>query len=213
MIKKDLLVLYGSGGCARSMLPTARETYDKSEIIIVDDNKCKNYINDINVKTFNEILELNKINNLKFVISISDTLIRKEIANKIFKNNLKISSLISSKSIFMDFVEIAEGSLISPFVTIGSNVKIGKFFHANLYSYVEHDCEIGDFVTFAPGVKCNGNVNIQDNVYVGCGAIILQGNKKKKIIIGEGAVIGAGAVVTKDVKPNSTVVGVPAKEI
>ena len=92
MIKKDLLVLYGSGGCARSMLPTARETYDKSEIIIVDDNKCKNYINDINVKTFfNEILELNKINNLKFVISISDTLIEKEITNKIFKNNLKIS--------------------------------------------------------------------------------------------------------------------------
>ena len=80
----------------------------------------------------------------------------------------------------MDFVEIAEGSLISPFVTIGSNVKIGKFFHANLYSYVEHDCEIGDFITFAPGVKCNGNVNIQDNVYVGCGAIILQKVIRKK---------------------------------
>ncbi len=64
--------------------------------------------------------------------------------------------------VLMDQVELAEGSALSPFVTIGSNVKIGKCFHANLYSYVEHDCVIGDFVTFAPGVKCNGNIHIHD---------------------------------------------------
>ena len=34
---------------------------------------------------------------------------------------------------------------------------------------------IGDFVTFAPGVKCNGNIHIEDHVYIGAGAVIKQG--------------------------------------
>ena len=53
----------------------------------------------------------------------------------------------------MDAVEIGDGAFLSPFVTVASNVQIGWHFHANLYYYVEHDCIIGDFVTFAPGVK------------------------------------------------------------
>ena len=60
----------------------------------------------------------------------------------------------------MDDVVIGEGALISPFVTFTSNIRIGNHFHANLYSYVEHDCVIGDYVTLAPGVRCNGNVHI-----------------------------------------------------
>lgn len=48
---------------------------------------------------------------------------------------------------------------------------IGRSFHANIYSYVAHDCIIGDYVTFAPSVKCTGNVVIEDCVYIGTGAM------------------------------------------
>ncbi len=77
--------------------------------------------------------------------------------------------------IIMDNVEIGEGAVLCPFVTLTSNIRIGKYFHANLYSYVEHDCVIGDYVTFAPAVRCNGNVIVEDHVYLGTGAIIKQG--------------------------------------
>ena len=50
-------------------------------------------------------------------------------------------------------------------------------------------------------------------MYVGSGAIIKNGKPEKKIIIGKNSIIGAGAVVTKNVKPNSVVVGNPAKKI
>jgi hypothetical protein len=96
-------------------------------------------------------------------------------------------------------------------VTLTSNINIGKSFHANLYSYVAHDCNIGDYVTFAPGVKCNGNVTIEDNVYIGSGAIIKQGTANKPIIIGKNSIIGAGSFVTKNVEKNTTVFGNPAK--
>ena len=106
----------------------------------------------------------------------------------------------------MDEVVIGEGDCLSPFVAMTSNISIGQCFHANLYSYVEHDCVIGDFVTFAPGVKANGNVIIGDHAYIGSGAVIRQG-----ITIGAGAVVGMGAVVIRDVPPDVTVVGNPAK--
>ena len=110
----------------------------------------------------------------------------------------------------MDEVTIGCGSILSPFVTLTSNISIGRHFHANLYSYVEHDCVIGDYVTFAPGVKCNGNVIVEDYAYLGAGAVIKQGLPSAPIVIGRGAVVGMGAVVTKSVLPGQTVVGNPA---
>ena len=112
----------------------------------------------------------------------------------------------------MDDVQIGEGAILCPFVTLTSNIRIGKHFHANLYSYVEHDCIIGDYVTFAPGVKCNGNVVIEDYAYIGAGAVIKQGQPGRPLVIGRGAVIGMGAVVTKSVPPGVTVIGNPARQ-
>ena len=106
----------------------------------------------------------------------------------------------------MDDVVIQDGACLSPFVTLTSNIRIGRCFHANLYSYVEHDCVIGDFVTFGPGAKVNGNVMIGDHAYIGSGAIIRQG-----LTIGAHAIVGMGAVVTHDVPPGQTVIGNPAK--
>jgi acetyltransferase-like isoleucine patch superfamily enzyme len=98
-------------------------------------------------------------------------------------------------------------------VTLTSNIRIGRHFHANLYSCVEHDCVIGDFVTFAPGVRCNGNVHIGDHAYIGAGAIIRQGVAGAPVEIGAGAVIGMGAVVTRSVAPGMVVAGNPARPL
>jgi acetyltransferase-like isoleucine patch superfamily enzyme len=70
---------------------------------------------------------------------------------------------------------------------------------------------IGDFVTFAPSVRCNGNVVINDHAFIGSGAVIKQGSARHPIVIGRGAIVGMGAVVTKSVPAYSTVVGNPAR--
>ena len=113
----------------------------------------------------------------------------------------------------LDDVQLGEGAVLCPFVTLTSNIRIGQHFHANIYSYVAHDCVVGDFVTFAPGVMCNGNVHVEDHAYIGTGAVIKQGLPGAPLVIGRGAVVGMGAVVTKSVPPGVTVVGNPARPL
>ena len=120
-------------------------------------------------------------------------------------------TLTARQAIILECNTIATGSVFCPNTMVTSNAKIGKFFQCNIYAYVAHDCIIGDFVTFAPGVRCNGNVHIDDYAYIGTNAIIRQGTSEKPLHIGKGAVIGMGAVVTKNVPSGATVVGNPAR--
>lgn len=91
-------------------------------------------------------------------------------------------------------------------VLVTASARIGRQFQCNIYSYVAHDCVIGDFVTFAPKVSCNGNVHVHDGSYIGTGAIIRNGTPSKPLVIGAGAIVCMGAVVTEDV-PAGTKVG------
>ena len=210
-----LYAIYGASGCGRSLMPVARQQLaresDASEIVFIDD--ALESVAEVNAhRAMNYLAFLNETASEKYVqIAIANSHVREKIAQRLKMDGIQLWSIIADNVVLMDQLELAEGSALSPFVTIGSNVRIGKCFQANLYSYVEHDCVIGDFVTFAPGVKCNGNIHIQDHVYIGAGAVIKQGTPTQPLVIGRGAVVGMGAVVTKSVPAGVTVVGNPAR--
>jgi sugar O-acyltransferase (sialic acid O-acetyltransferase NeuD family) len=208
-----IFAVYGAGGCGRGLIPFVNQNFkSKGTKIVFIDDFCEKKIDGFEVFNYSNFKKL-KIKKKFILIGISDTKLRKKISKKVKKDKIDFFSLFSKESIVFDKKKIGLCSSISPYVTITSNVKVGNFFHINLYSYVEHDCEIGNYVTFAPGVKCNGNVRIEDNVYVGSGVIIKNGKPNKKLIIGKNSTIGAGAVVTKNIKPNSIVIGNPAKKL
>lgn len=213
MIK--LYAIYGASGCGRSLMPVARQQLaresDASEIIFIDD--ALESVAEVNGhRAMNYLAFLIETASEKYVqIAIANSHVREKIAQRLKMDGIQLWSIIADNVVLMDQLELDEGSALSPFVTIGSNVRIGKCFQANLYSYVEHDCVIGDFVTFAPGVKCNGNIHIHAHAYIGAGAMIKQGIPDQPLIIGAGAVVGMGAVVTKSVPAGATVVGNPAR--
>lgn len=176
-------------------------------------------VNDSNFKSYNYPAPfLGDENKFHFsvsdqaVIAIADYKLREKIYTNLkskgvtFPNIFHKSCFVSSNSL------IEEGAILCPFVIMTSNCVIGRNFQANIYSYIAHDCVIGNNVTFAPGVKCNGNVIIEDNVYIGTGVIIHQGKPAKPLVIGAGSVIAAGSVVTKNVNKGITVFGSPAIE-
>lgn len=211
---KHLYAIYGASGFGRGVMPLAREQLvakndQNYELVFIDDGVCQSIVNGHRVYSFEAFLELDAVD--KYIaIAIANNHIREKLVQKIELYNLKHWSVSASTTICMDEVQIGEGAILCNYVHFTSNIKVGKFFHANYLSYVAHDCVIGDYVTFAPGVKCNGNIHIEDHAYIGAGAIIKQGTPDKPLVIGKGAVVGMGAVVTKSVPPGVTVVGNPA---
>jgi acetyltransferase-like isoleucine patch superfamily enzyme len=116
---------------------------------------------------------------------------------------------------------IGNDCMIGAFVEIQSNVIIGDRSRISSHSFVcskvniGHDCFIGHGVMFINDLFTNNQISrdsddwketyIEDNVLIGSNATILP------VKIGKGAIIGAGAVVTKDVPAGTIVLGNPAK--
>lgn len=186
-------------------MPLLRMQHPSSELVFIDDGESPKHVNGQEVVKWTEFSGRHgKDKAVSIAISASQT--REALAKKCEDTGISLIEVRAASVVQMDDVVIQDGACLSPFVTLTSNIRIGRCFHANLYSYVEHDCAIGDFVTFGPGAKVNGNVSIGDHAYIGSGAVIRQG-----LEIGAYATVGMGAVVTRDVPPGQTVVGNPAK--
>lgn len=144
----------------------------------------------------------------EYVVAIGDPAVRAAIDARFASKGLLSPVLIHPLASVGSDVHLGAGSVAMAGSRFTTNVVAGRHFHANTNATVSHDCRIGDYVTLSPGCHLSGDVHLDDFVYLGTGAVVIPG-----IHIGAKTMVGAGAVVIRDLPPNITAVGVPARAV
>ncbi|RBL93782.1 acetyltransferase [Chitinophaga flava] len=144
------------------------------------------------------------------IVAIGDNWVRSQVVAKIlaiapsfeFINAVHPSAVISASA------TIGTGNMISANAVINAYSNIGHHCIINSAACIEHDNQMDDYASVAPRVVTGGNVAIGTFTAVSIGAIVKHG-----IRIGEHSLIGAGALVLKNVDAFSTWYGVPARKM
>ena len=145
-----------------------------------------------------------------FVVAVGASRTREKIVTnmKTVNPSIKFGTIIDPSVEMSDLVTIGEGTIICAHTIITVNIEIGAHVIINLDCTIGHDAVLQDFVTLYPSVNVSGITNIGHAVELGTGMQIIQGKT-----VGDYSIVGAGAVVVKDIPAKCTAVGSRAKPI
>ena len=205
------IVIVGAGGFGKEVKMLLDQINSSSHVYeflgFYDDNVPKrSYINDGIV--LGDIADLAAVDHhLHAVVAIASPIVRKKMVALLSGSNISFPTLIHPSVIRgSDSVSIGDGCIICAGNIITCNIDIQDFVILNLGCTIGHDSVIGTYTSLMPAVNVSGQVLIQDSVFIGTGAILLN-----QLTIGARTTIGAGAVVTKTLPEDCTALGVPAK--
>lgn len=206
----DKLYVFGAGGSGREVAWLAEQVWGgEVEIEFVVDNPEFLRPN-VNGHTVTLITQIKSHNSARFVVAIGNPSIRRRIAALCRAVPLQETFIVHPRAEISGSVELGDGTIICAGAILTANIHLGRHVHINIGCTVSHDAIIEDFATLSPGVHVSGHVHIGQDAFIGTGANIINGSADNPLIIGDEAIIAAGACVTKSVNAGALVAGVPA---
>lgn len=134
--------------------------------------------------------------------------IRLQLHERLKAEGLQPTTIAHPSAWIASDAEIGEGSQIMAGAIIQPQTRLGRYCIINTKASVDHEDVLADGVEIAPGATLCGDVSVGINAWICAGATVLP-----RIKIRADAVVGAGAVVTRDVPAGITVIGVPARPL
>lgn len=207
------IIILGGGGFAGEVL----DTIDEINQYTTERISPLGFLYDGGEKEKGKVIDglpvLGSISNLKefdlkeffLIVPIGRTIWRRKVVKEAIEMGGKFINIIHPSTRISKWCKIGEGCIIQGQCIFTPDMKIGDFFVCNDNVSIGHETVIGDFVHINPNVNIAGSTKIGNDVFIGVKATILPSN------IGDGAVIGACALITKDVPPYVLAKGIPAK--
>jgi len=203
--------IWGASGQGRVILNILREG-KKFKVFGFIDNNPKLWGKKVDgIKVLgreNKLASLKKRGIKLGFVGIGDNKIRRKISHYLRNQGFSLINAIHPAAIISKTAIIGNGTAIMAGAIINTDAKIGDDVIINTGAIIEHDNIIENGVHIAPGVRLAGGVTIKKGTFVGIGSTVIQYKK-----IGKNSIIGAGAVVLKNLPDNVLAVGIPAKII
>jgi len=206
------VVIFGTGGFGREvheLLEDCIQAQANFDVVGFLDGNARNHGSQVHgLPVLGGLEWLRDRSELKVVLGVGGPVTKRKIVEQIRVLGNSCITVIHPRAVIGRRVEIGEGSVVCAGTVITTDTKIGAFSTFNLNATIGHDSSIGPYCTFAPGANVSGSVTVGEGTDFGTNASIIQG-----VSVGEWSIIGAGASVVKDLGPNVTAVGVPARVI
>lgn len=201
------LIIVGAGGYAKSVLDSV-DYMNFKMVGFLDDIKPKGTNHQGFPVLGNTIESLENPDDFVYFVAIGNNRKRKIWFDKLKEYHLSLINVIDRSALVSSAATVGEGTFIGKLAILNHGSSVGDNCVINTRALVEHGCHIDDHVNVSTNATLNGDVICEEGSFVGSGTVI-----NGQLTIGSWALVGSGAVVIKDVKPRTTVVGVPAKEI
>ena len=197
------LIIVGAGGHGKVIADNALKN-GYTDICFVDDKSIGDCMG---FPIVGRCADLNKLNNGKtdFIIGIGSSAIRKKIAEEY---DINWVTLIHPSAQIAVNVSIGRGTVVMAGAVVNVCATVGEQCIINTCAVVEHDNVIEDYVHISPNVALGGTVFVGKSTHIGIGASVCN-----NINICGDCMIGAGAVVSKNIVESGTYIGVPAKKV
>lgn len=208
---KDLYII-GAGGFGREVawcverINIVKPTWNIRGFI--DDNEKKWGTKEDEYPILGGCEYLNNQKDVYAVCAVGNPKIRKQIIEKLSNGGVRFATIVDPSVVLSKRVVIGEGTIICAGTIATVDISIGKHVIINLDCTLGHDDVIEDFVTIYPSVNVSGNVIVGECCELGTGTQVIQG---KKIV--KNTIVGAGAIVIRDIKESGTYVGSPARKM
>lgn len=192
-------------------------TRDCAEIARCSNRKILGYIHNQNTEMdptcLRPLLKLDQLGSCDRSIPVVFPLITPEFRKRLKAEVLELgfsnfADLRHPSTVIAHSCRWGSGLNVNAGVVVAANTSFGEQVLINRSVSIGHDVVVDNFVTFSPGAVLGGDIRIAEGAFIGINATILP-----EISIGACAIVGGGAVVTKDVPANSVVVGNPARVV
>ena len=211
------LLIFGAGGFAREVSWLAEVCHGAgvgpSPVGFVDDDPARQGRSLHGRPVMGPDEARDRFPDAAYVIAAGKPATRRAVAARLDAVGVRWATLVHPGVERSSRGEIGTGSVVCAGSVLTTEIVLGEHVHVNLHCTIGHDAILGDFVTLAPGVHVSGCVRLGDGVYVGSGAVIVNGTPDAPLAIDDGAVIGAAACATRPVEQGVTVVGIPARPL
>jgi sugar O-acyltransferase (sialic acid O-acetyltransferase NeuD family) len=142
------------------------------------------------------------------VVPAIGSVARRGLIERLQAEGRTLATLVHPSSVIARSATLEPGCVIFPNVVVGARSSIGTGTILNRGALVGHHTTVGCHSFLGPGANVAGGVLLGEQVHVALAAVV-----RDDVEIGDGAVVGAGAVAVGSVAPGSTVVGIPARPI
>lgn len=207
------LVIVGarSDGSAKVVLDTLRLAGGWEIVGFLDDNRAlwRTRLAGLEVLGGSDRLDhLHSEGVTHVAFAFGDNVMREALLRRVVAAGLTPANAIHPSAIVASDVSVGVGIWIAASVVINPGVALGDGVVVNTAATVDHDTVVEDYANISPGCHLSGRTRVGHHAFLGTGVITIP-----DVVIGEGAVVGAGAVVIRNVAQKATVAGVPAREL